>query len=62
MRVAIDRGEITEQHLHGFLKLKREATHHDMSHAERRRKDWEFGRLMRSVLRQKDRRDPGQHQ
>jgi ribosome biogenesis GTPase len=59
VRAAIGRGEIAEQQLHSYLKLKREAAHHDLSHAEKRRKDREFGRLVRSVLKHKDRRDPG---
>ena len=58
VRAAIERGECTEQHLHNYLKLRRESAHHDMSHVERRRKDREFGRLVRSVLKHKGRGEP----
>ncbi|HSN72971.1 MAG TPA: ribosome small subunit-dependent GTPase A, partial [Steroidobacteraceae bacterium] len=57
VRAAIARDELTEQHLQSYLKLKRESAHHDMSHAERRRKDREFGRLVRSTLKHKGRRE-----
>ena len=30
----------------GLAKLRREAEHHDMSHAERRKKDRDFGRFV----------------
>jgi ribosome biogenesis GTPase len=59
VRAAIERGELAEQHLHSYLKLSRESAHHDRSYAERRRKDREFGRLVRSVLKHKGRRNPG---
>lgn len=58
VRAAIERGELSEAHLQGYRKLQREAVHHDLSYAERRRKDREFGRHVRSVLKEKDRRKP----
>ena len=57
IRAAIERGELGEEHLQGYLKLRRESAYHDMSHVERRRKDREFGRMTRAVLKSKDRRD-----
>ena len=58
VRAAIERGELDEAHLQGYRKLQRESAHHDLSYAERRRKDREFGRHVRSVLKEKDRRKP----
>jgi ribosome biogenesis GTPase len=58
VQAAIERGEISEQHLQSYLKLKRESARHDMSHAQRRRKDREFGRRVRSALKHKGRREP----
>lgn len=58
VRAAIERGELSEAHLQGYRKLQREAMHHDLSYAERRRKDREFGRHVRSVLKEKDRSKP----
>lgn len=57
VRAAIERGELTEAHLQNYLKLRRESARHDMSHAERRRKDREFGRLVRSATQRKGRHD-----
>lgn len=58
VRAAIERGELSEAHLQGYLKLQRESAHHDLSYAERRRKDRDFGRLVKSILKHKDRREP----
>jgi ribosome biogenesis GTPase len=58
VRAAIERGELSEQHLQSYLKLRRESAYHDMSYVERRRRDREFGRMTRAVLKPKGRRDP----
>ena len=56
VRAAIEKGEIDEEHLRSYLKLRREAAFNDLSYVERRRKDREFGRLTRAVLKEKSRR------
>ncbi len=61
VRAAIDRGELSEERLHGYLKLRKESAFHEMSYADRRKKDREFGRLTRSILKPKTRRDRGEH-
>jgi ribosome biogenesis GTPase len=48
---AVHSGEITREHFESYLKLTKELEFHRMSHAERRRKDRDFGRYIRSVKR-----------
>lgn len=52
---AIQAGEISQESLNGFLKLKQEASFNDMSYAEKRKKDRDFGKFLKSV--KKDLRD-----
>jgi ribosome biogenesis GTPase len=58
VRAAIERGDLAEDHLQSYHKLRRESAYHDMSYVERRRKDREFGRMVRAVLKPKGGRDP----
>jgi ribosome biogenesis GTPase len=58
VRAAIECGELGEEHLQSYLKLRKESAYHDMSYVERRRKDREFGRMIRAVLKPKGKRDP----
>lgn len=46
---AIESGEIDRDHYENFLKLKRESEYHQLSHAEKRKKDKDFGRYIKSV-------------
>jgi ribosome biogenesis GTPase len=57
VRAAIDRGELSEEQLGSYLKLRKESAFHEMSYVDRRRKDREFGRLTRSVLKKNTKRD-----
>jgi ribosome biogenesis GTPase len=57
IRAAIERHELGEEHLQNYLKLRKESAFHESSYAERRKKDREFGRFVRSVLKHKARRD-----
>jgi ribosome biogenesis GTPase len=58
VRAAIERGELGEEHLQSYVKLRKESAYHDMSYVERRRKDREFGRMTRAVLKPKGGREP----
>ena len=49
VRRAVDAGEISGETLEGFLKLREEAAFNDMSYAEKRKKDRDFGRFIKSV-------------
>lgn len=46
---AIHAGEISRESLDSFLKLKEETTFNDMSYAEKRKKDRDFGRSIKSA-------------
>ena len=52
---AVHVGEISQESLDSFLKLKEESAFNDMSHAEKRKKDRDFGRYIKSA--KKDLRD-----
>jgi len=57
VRAAIERGDLSEEHLQSYLKLRKESAYHDLSYVERRRRDREFGRMTRAVLKPKGGRD-----
>ena len=46
---AVHAGEISQVSLDGFLKLQKESTFNDMTYAEKRKKDRDFGRFIKSV-------------
>lgn len=57
VRSAIERDELSEERLQGYLKLRKESEFHDLSYVERRQRDREFGRFVHSVMKHKDRQD-----
>ncbi|NTU90880.1 MAG: ribosome small subunit-dependent GTPase A [Chlorobiaceae bacterium] len=46
---ALDSGEITRAHIDNYLKLRKESEYHEMSYAEKRKKNRDFGRYKQSV-------------
>ncbi len=46
---AVDAGEIGQEHYESYLKLMGESEFHQMSYAEKRRKDRDFGRFIKSA-------------
>jgi ribosome biogenesis GTPase len=46
---AVDSGEMSREHYENYLKLKDESAFYQMSHAEKRKKDRDFGRFIKSV-------------
>ncbi|MFH1689756.1 MAG: ribosome small subunit-dependent GTPase A [Candidatus Eisenbacteria bacterium] len=48
---AVQSGEIIREHFENYLKLKKESEFYGMSHAERRKKDRDFGRYIKSAKR-----------
>ncbi len=46
---ALDAGELDREHYDNYLKLKRESEFHQMSYVEKRRKDKDFGKFIKSV-------------
>jgi ribosome biogenesis GTPase len=53
----IAQGELDLAHLQNYLKLKKESEFHEMSHLEKRKKDRAFGKVVRSVIKAKGRRN-----
>ena len=49
VRAAIEAGDISDGRYQSYLKLMKETEHHDRSYVERRRKDRDFGRFIKSV-------------
>jgi ribosome biogenesis GTPase / thiamine phosphate phosphatase len=56
VRAAIERRELSDGRLQDYLKLRKESAFHDLSYVERRKKDREFGRFVRSAIKHKDKR------
>jgi ribosome biogenesis GTPase len=56
VRTAIERHDLSEERLQDYLKLRKETAFHDLSYVEKRKKDRDFGRFVRSVLKHKDKR------
>ncbi len=55
---AVQRGEVTEERYRSFLKLKKESEFHRMSYVERRKKDRQFGKMVKSALKEVRKRKP----
>lgn len=53
---AIDAGELAEQRYKNYLKMKNESAFYEMSYAEKRIKDKNFGKMIKSVMKNKKRR------
>ncbi len=53
---AIDQGKLDEDRYRSYLKLKKESEYHEMSYVEKRRKDKQFGRMVKSIMKHKKKR------
>jgi ribosome biogenesis GTPase / thiamine phosphate phosphatase len=53
IRMAIESGELSEERYQSYLKLMNESDYHQMSYAEKRQKDREFVRFVKSVMKHK---------
>lgn len=51
---ALKRGEVGAEHFENFNKLLRESEHNSLSYAEKRKKDREFGRFIKTVKKDLD--------
>jgi ribosome biogenesis GTPase len=49
---AVANDELNEDRYRSYLKLKKESEHNAMSYADRRKKDREFGRFVKSAMKQ----------
>jgi ribosome biogenesis GTPase len=53
---AVKEGEIPEKRYQNYLKMKREAAFNEMSYAEKRHKDKEFAKMVKTVMKGKKNR------
>jgi ribosome biogenesis GTPase len=52
VRAAIEGGELSEERFSSYIKLKKESDFHEMSYLDKRKKDKEFGRFIKTVKKQ----------
>ncbi|MBA3023078.1 MAG: ribosome small subunit-dependent GTPase A [Gammaproteobacteria bacterium] len=53
IRTAIERGRLNAAHYQSYLKLKAESDFNEMSYLDKRNKDRAFGKMVRTVLKEK---------
>src|SRR5512140_3794508 len=53
IRKAIEKGELNAEHYQSYLKLKAESDFNEMSHVDKRKKDKAFGKMVKSVLKER---------
>jgi len=53
--MAVQKGELSEERYQSYIKLMKESDFHELSYVERRRKDKQFGRMIKSVIKHKRR-------
>jgi ribosome biogenesis GTPase len=53
---AIGAGSLDEHRYRNFLKMKNESAFHEMSYLEKRRKDKDFGKMVKAVMKKKNMR------
>jgi ribosome biogenesis GTPase len=53
IRKAIENGELNAEHYQSYLKLKAESDFNEMSYVDKRKKDKAFGKMVKSVLKKK---------
>jgi len=52
---AIEAGDLSEQRYQNYLKMKKESEYNQMSYLEKRNKDKNFGKMVKSVMKDKQR-------
>lgn len=50
---AVEKGDIAKARYESYIKLAKEAAHHEMSYLEKRRKDKQFGKMIKAVMKHK---------
>jgi ribosome biogenesis GTPase / thiamine phosphate phosphatase len=55
---AVGSGELDEARYRGYLKLVKESRFNDLSYAEKRKKDKDFGRMVKTVTKQMGKKKP----
>jgi ribosome biogenesis GTPase len=52
VRVAVERGDLTEDRYASYMKLRKESEYYEMSYLDKRKKDRAFGRFIKSAKKQ----------
>jgi ribosome biogenesis GTPase len=55
---AVEKGTLGKERYQSYIKLMKESAFHEMSYAERRKKDRQFGRMVKTAMDQMKRRKP----
>ncbi len=55
---AVEEGNLGRERFQSYLKLMKESAYHEMSYVERRKKDRQFGRMVKTATDQMKRRKP----
>lgn len=50
---AVEKGDVANARYHSYIKLAKEAAHHEMSYLEKRRKDKAFGKMVKDAMKHK---------
>jgi ribosome biogenesis GTPase len=53
---AVQKGELSEQHYLNYLKIRKEAQYYEMSYLEKRKRDKQFGKMCKEVMKNKKKR------
>lgn len=51
---AIEKGELSEQRYKSYLKMKKESAFNELTYSEKRKKDKDFGKMIKSTLKNKN--------
>jgi ribosome biogenesis GTPase len=55
---AVQSGDLAEERYRSYIKLMKESEFHQMSYLERRRKDKQFGRMIKTAMEELRKRKP----
>jgi ribosome biogenesis GTPase len=50
---ALESGTISEKRYQNYIKMKKESDYHEMSYLEKRQRDRDFGKFIKSVMKHK---------
>ena len=50
---AVEKGQLSADRYQNYIKMTKESTYNEMSYLEKRKKDKQFGKLCKSVMKHK---------
>jgi ribosome biogenesis GTPase len=50
---ALEKGDISQKRFDNFIKMSKESAYHNMSYLEKRQRDKEFGKMVKSIMKHK---------